>query len=111
MADAATLRARAEALRADATRGGGRAPSPGPDAATSGRMADACEAVVRLLRNLPATGDASDVDREAALEALAALVPVLEGEARASGGAPAVRSVYAGAATRVREVLAAAREG
>ena len=75
---------------------------PGPDAATSARMADACEAVVQLLE---AIGPHDDIQRE--LAALAALIPPLEERAKASAQLPPVRAVYTGAATRIREVEAA----
>ena len=75
---------------------------PGPDAATSARMADACDAVVQALE---AIGAHDDIRHE--LAALAALIPHLEERAKASGQLPPVRAVYAGAATRIREVEAA----
>jgi hypothetical protein len=96
-ADADALRQRVAALRA------GR-PAPGPDAATSERMAAACEEVAAMLAALPESRDA-----DAALAALDALVPLLEQRAGREAKAPAVRAVYAGAATRIREVGAAER--
>jgi hypothetical protein len=90
--DAHALRERTAALRQGTK-------IPGPDATTSGRMADACDVVVRLLEGL---GSQDDVPREIA--ALVALIPHLEERARASATIPPVRAVYAGAATRIREV-------
>jgi len=75
---------------------------PGPDAKTSGRMADACDDVVQLL---DAIGAHEDVQSE--LAALVALIPQLEERAKGAGQWPPVRAVYAGAATRIREVEAA----
>jgi len=75
---------------------------PGPDAATSSRMADACDEVVALLLAIASTGDA-----DADLDALMALVPLLEQRAAEQQSNAAVRSVYAGAATRIREVRSA----
>jgi hypothetical protein len=82
---------------------------PGPDAATSARMADACDHVVQLLEQL---GQHDDVESE--LAALVSLIPLLEERARAAGQLPPVRAVFAGAATRIREVETAeakARDG
>jgi hypothetical protein len=75
---------------------------PGPDAATSSRMADACEEVVAMLLAIASHGDA-----DAELDAIMALVPLLEHRATAQQATPPVRSVYAGAATRIREVRSA----
>jgi hypothetical protein len=72
---------------------------PGPDAATSRRMADACQDVVALLEAVPPHDDAA-----AELAAIVALVPQLEQKARDTATLPPVRAVYAGAATRIREV-------
>ena len=72
---------------------------PGPDAATSRRMADACDEVVAMLLAIASHGDAS-----AELDAIMALVPLLEHRATEQQSNPAIRSVYAGAATRIREV-------
>ena len=93
--DATTLRARAEALRT-------RPPSAGPDAATSAQMAEACEHVADLVRSLPENEPAGIM-----LQSLATLTFPLDDLSRAHASAPAVRSVYAGAATRIRELLAA----
>jgi hypothetical protein len=77
----------------------------GPDAATSRGMADGCEEVAAMLRAIVSTGEAS---RD--LEAVMALVPLLEHRAAECKLLPAVRAVYVGAATRIREVwLAEAR--
>ncbi len=75
---------------------------PGPDAATSKRMAEACDEVVAMLRAIASNGHA-----EAELDAIMALVPLLELRAVENASNPAVRSVYAGAATRIREVRTA----
>jgi len=72
---------------------------PGPDAATSSRMADACDEVGAMLLAIASHGDAS-----AELDAIMALVPLLEHRATEQQSNPAIRSVYAGAATRIREV-------
>lgn len=96
-ADAEVLHQRAAALGTAPARGG--RPVGGPDAATSTRMAVACEAVVALVERV--TEGAGE------REALAALVPLLEHRAAEHQAEGPVRAVYAGAATRVREVLAA----
>ena len=75
---------------------------PGPDAATSRRMADACDEVVAMLLAIASHGDA-----DAELDAIMALVPLLEHRVTEQQANPAVRSVYAGAATRIREVRSA----
>ncbi len=93
--DAAVLRERV-ALMARGTK------VPGPDAATSSRMADACDEVVAMLLAIASSGDA-----DADLDAIMALVPLLEHRAAEQKSNPAVRSVYAGAATRIREVRSA----
>ncbi len=93
--DAAVLRERA-ALMARGTK------VPGPDAATSSRMADGCDEVVAMLLAI-----ASDGDADADLDAIMALIPLLEHRADEHKSNPAVRSVYAGAATRIREVRSA----
>jgi len=93
--DAQSLRERVTSLQRGAK-------IPGPDAAVSARMADACEAVVQMLE---AIGPHDDIQRE--LAALAALIPQLEERAKASAQLPPVRAVYTGAATRIREVEAA----
>lgn len=92
--DAAQLRERVDQLR-QGTR------MPGPDANTSLRMAEACDDVASLVESLPV-----GVDSEAIVRRLLALLPALERRAQAAGSPP-VRAVYAGAATRVREIAAA----
>lgn len=92
--DAAVLRERADAM----SRG---TKVPGPDMVTSRAMADACEQVAIMISAVVQPGDADH-----ALDALGALIPLLEQRANAQQH-PAVRSVYAGAATRIREVRAA----
>ena len=100
-ADAETLRQRAAALERGVA-------TAGPDAATSRRMAEACADVVALLEHLGATRTTSNgVAREPDLDDIAALVPVLELRAAAEVAMPSVRAVYVGAATRIREILAA----
>jgi hypothetical protein len=93
--DAAVLRERVS-LMARGTK------VPGPDAKTSSQMADACDEVASMLLAIVSNGDA-----EAALDAIMALVPLLEHRADEQKSNPAVRSVYAGAATRIREVRSA----
>lgn len=94
--DAAALRQRAGMLRvrgvADAER------TAGPDAETSARMASACDDVVAMLDAVPDGGDA-----DAVLSSIAALSPLLDQRAERET-TPAVRAVYAGASTRIREV-------
>jgi len=70
----------------------------------SRQMAAACDEVVAMIEAVPA-GDPP----EAISAALDALIPLLEKRANSTGAAPPVRSVYAGAATRIREVLEAER--
>lgn len=90
--DASTLRARAAQLA------GQQAPPHGPSAESSARMADACEEVLALL------GSASAEDILAALDALNALRPTLDARAL-SAADPFVRSVYAGAAARIADIV------
>ena len=90
--DAAALRQRAESLRDGL-------PTAGPDAATSRRMAEACDEVIAMLEAIPEANDASTM-----INTLAALIPMLEQRASATSGTPSVRAVYAGAATRMREI-------
>ena len=91
--DAATLRTRANALR--------RGPAaPGPDAQTSERMAEACDKVAQLISSVPENEPPGIM-----LQSLAALTMPLEEFARKEANAPAVRAVYTGAATRIRELL------
>ena len=91
--DATALRSRAESLRSAKS-------SPGPDADTSIRMAEACERVAQLVRELPANEPPGIM-----LQSLATLTLPLEDLSRAHAREPAVRAVYAGAATRIRELL------
>lgn len=93
--DAQSLRERVAALQRGTS-------LPGPDAGTSLRMAEACDEVVRLLEAL-----APHDDGDAELAAIVSLVPLLDERAKASAASPPVRAVYAGAATRIREVQAA----
>ncbi|MFY7948180.1 MAG: hypothetical protein ACOVRP_03100 [Gemmatimonas sp.] len=72
---------------------------PGPDATTSRRMADACEAVAAMIESIAPQEHAAQE-----LHAIVALIPLLEQRARDAGMVPPVRAVYAGAATRIREV-------
>jgi hypothetical protein len=95
--DAVALRQRADAMGAR-----GAAPVPGPDANMSRRMAAACERVVAMLEAVPEADDSTQ-----AMATLIALVPLLEQHAAQEAGAPPVRAVYIGAATRIREVQAA----
>jgi hypothetical protein len=101
--DAAALRQRADALRSASGTGArptdGTPPVPGPDAAMSERMAAACEDVVAMLSAIP---DGSDP--AAVLSSIAALSPLLDMKAQREASFPGVRAVYAGAATRIREV-------
>ena len=95
------FQADAEALRVRVSSMARGAKIPGPDAATSRAMADACERVAAMVQAVVQPDEAA-----ASLEALAALIPLLEQHA-ASQSHPAVRAVYAGAATRIREIQAA----
>jgi hypothetical protein len=90
--DAHALRERAAALRDEKPKGG-------PDAATSLRMAEACDEVVAMVGAIP-----DDDDADAVITALTALIPLLERRAAAAEGAPPVRAVFVGAATRIREI-------
>jgi DNA-binding ferritin-like protein len=65
-------------------------------------MADACHEVAAMLLAIVGDGDA-----DATLDAITALLPLLEHRADEQKSNPAVRSVYAGAATRIREVRSA----
>lgn len=96
--DAETLRQRAASLAAGA-------PAAGPDASTSRLMAAACDDIVRMLEALPEP--APSTDRVTALHEITALIPLFEARATAETAQPAVRAVFSGAATRVREILAA----
>ena len=96
--DASTLRERANALQAS------KKPVVGPDAALSFAMAHACEEVAALAELLP-----EHASLDAMMVALNTLLPTLNARANdpALAKTPAVRAVYAGAATRVQEVIAA----
>jgi hypothetical protein len=85
--DAQALRARAASLDAR-----GPAQRGGPDAAASRQMADACDRVGALF---------ADVADDAALPSVG---PALERLAAAERS-PDARNVYAGAVTRLRQVL------
>ncbi|AMW05458.1 hypothetical protein [Gemmatimonas phototrophica] len=93
------FRGDADALRERVTAMQRGSKLPGPDAATSRKMADACEDVVTMLDSVAAHEDAA-----AELVGIVALVPQLEQKARDTATLPPVRAVYAGAATRIREV-------
>ena len=98
--DADALRERAAALRNEKPKGG-------PDAATSLRMAEACDEVVAMVGAIPDNDDAAVV-----IDALTSLIPLLERRAAAVATAPLVRAVFVGAATRIREIAEAeARAG
>lgn len=97
--DADALRGRAAALRAGP-------PQPGPDAATSLRMAEACDDVVSMVGAIPDADDAAAV-----IASLTSLIPLLEQRAAAVAGMPPVRAVFAGAATRIREIADAETRG
>lgn len=90
--DADALRQRSTALR-------GGPPQPGPDAPTSLRMAEACDEVVAMVGAIPDGGDTAQL-----IATLTALIPLLERRAAAAANAPPVRAVFAGAATRIREI-------
>jgi hypothetical protein len=62
-------------------------------------MADACEAVAAMIESIAPQEHAAHE-----LHAIVALIPLLEQRARDAGMVPPVRAVYAGAATRIREV-------
>lgn len=101
--DAVTLRERVRMLQASPARPGSKSVA-GPDVALSAAMADACDHVVELSTQLPERASLEDI-----VAALRSLLPELT--ARGTGAPasvpPAVRSVYAGAATRVVELIAA----
>ena len=94
--DAAALRQRGVQLRAIPR---GSAPPPGPDAATSERMAAACEDVVAMIGAIPAGSSHAET-----ANALAAMLPLLEQRAVREAASPPTRAVFAGAATRIREM-------
>jgi len=92
--DAEALRSRCEVLQRGTK-------VPGPDLPTSRQMASACDTVVGLLEAIAPQDEAA-----AELGALVALIPVLEQHARGHAASPPMRAVFAGAATRIREVEA-----
>ena len=96
--DAATLRLRADSLKGETKL------SPGPNAALSTAMANACEHVVALAEELP---EHAPVD--VMLDALKVLVPKLMQIANspAVAASPNIRAVYLGACTRAQELIAA----
>ena len=94
-ADAAALRQRVVLLQSGA-------PPLGPDALTSLRMAEACDDVIAIVEAIPESDETTAV-----VSTLTAIIPLLERRAAAASDAPAVRAVYAGAATRIREIAAA----
>lgn len=96
--DAETLRQRAAAI-AGATK-----PAPGPDAALSRAMADACDDVAALAEQLPVRASMEEI-----MPALHALLPELSARAITvqAQKAPALKAVYIGASTRVQELISA----
>ncbi len=98
--DSAALHQRAASLSAAGRKSA--APTPGPDADASRRMAVACDTVVAMIDAVPESLDAVQ-----SLASIAALLPLLEHRAAQETSSPAVRAVYIGAATRIREVQAA----
>jgi hypothetical protein len=77
---------------------------PGPDAATSERMAEACDDVAALVGTVATQDDPDAIDQW-----VATLVTALEERQRSQTLHPAVRAVYAGGVARVREVAQAER--
>jgi hypothetical protein len=100
-ADREALTLRAEQLRA-ASGARGAAKPPGPDAATSQHMADACAEVVAMIETVPDSANAA-----AQIVVLSGMIPTLEAIGAKTHLSPPVRSVYVGAATRIREIGAA----
>lgn len=96
--DAGTLRQRADSLQSSGTG------SPGPDAAVSRAMANACDDVAMLAEALP-----QHASLAAIVSALHVMLPELTRRATApeAMATPAVRAVYVGACTRVQEVITA----
>ncbi|GAB1344593.1 hypothetical protein [Gemmatimonas sp.] len=93
--DAHALRERVSALQSGAR-------IPGPDLATSRQMAAACDEVADMLDAISPRDELSEE-----MAALGALLPLLEKKASVNATLPPVRAVFAGAATRIREVQAA----
>lgn len=94
--DATTLRSRAEALAGKA------APEHGPDSQASLAMAQACDEVIGLINNI------SGKSEDELLDALDTLGPELHSQAEDQSNA-FVRSVYAGAAARIEDIVAKTR--
>lgn len=96
--DGATLRQRAAAISAAPK------PPPGPDAALSRGMADACDAVAALAEQLPVRASVEEI-----IAALKAMLPELQQHANSlqAQKSPAIKSVYVGASTRVQELITA----
>ncbi|MEP6833083.1 MAG: hypothetical protein ABJB74_06795 [Gemmatimonas sp.] len=101
--DSTTLRHRAESLQAQSQTDVNK-PSPGPNAALSSAMANACDNVVALAQQLPEHASVAVI-----VDALQVMVPKLTQLANSpeAASSPAVRSVYMGASTRVQELIAA----
>ncbi len=95
--DATTLRARAELLA------GKPAPEHGPDSESSLAMAQACDEVIALLNDLTVETE------HQLLDALDTLGPELHSQAEDESNA-FVRSVYAGAATRIEDIVQKTRD-
>ncbi len=88
----------AEALRERASSVGAGKAAGGPDAKTSLQMADACEVVIGLVATIPSSSDNIS-------ERLRELIETLNSLATKNSSVPAVKAVYAGAATRVMHVI------
>lgn len=99
--DRDALALRAEQLSMAASKPGAPKP-PGPDAATSRDMADACSAVVTMVQTAPESATATEQ-----IVVLSGFIPTLEQLGARTQLTPAVRSVYVGAATRIREIATA----
>ncbi len=95
--DARILRGRASSLRSGAN-------MPGPDAATSQRMAGACEDVADVLRSI------DDIPAHNPRDGMVAVLSALEQRMHAHRSDAQVRSVYAGAISRLREIAEATGE-
>lgn len=96
--DARILRGRATSLRSGAN-------MPGPDAATSERMAGACEDVADVLRGI------DDIPVDNPRDGLMAVLSALEQRMHEHRSDSQLRAVYAGAISRLREIAEAAGEG
>ncbi len=77
---------------------------PGPDAATSERMAEACEDVVAIIEDVEHAQWLSTSDL------VATVIPIFEEHMKENQGDAAIRSVYAGAIARAREVAEAEQQ-